>query len=227
MEENRKPLIISTASVGVKIAAVIWGLLAIGGILMIVFSAGDAGLVSGGISLIVIGVVFCLDMLVLTSQKIIVYPDAVACMTIMACYYIPIDEISTYGFGFGGRIFIGSSSRPVLVSTYWDMSNSAKVVGIIRELKAGTYCEDEAKPAAAIKAKKDKDSKRYKEIIYRDCFFEGTIDTDSEEEVIINAITRLEQIAPYKDAEKLIEQYRALVNDYEAKRDEAKEGKLE
>lgn len=155
-----------------------------------------------------------------SCQRVTVYENEVRWKNFFINFVIPMEEISTYGEGILWSIWVGSSSLNILLSDFPFMTNRKSVIEAIRRLKgqeAADPHEAKGEPPAP-KAEPQSEEKalandELKETIYR--FLGLTVETDEEEELLMNAIWKLEKISPYKDAEDLIEKYRKAVKDYE------------
>lgn len=224
MNNRNKAIVTATPMAFLKVVGILMAVLFLVGLILLAVGAGQQnnGAYQTGLWFTVLGLALAFACFEFSCQRVTVYENEVRWKNLFIDFVIPTEEISTYGEGILWSVWIGSSSLSVLLSAFPFMTNRKSVIEAIRRLKGKEATDnDEAKdepPAPKAEPKSEEKvpaNDGLKEIIYRDCLFSGTIETDEEEEHLINALWKLEKISPYKDAEELIEKYRKAIKEYE------------
>lgn len=224
MGKDKKAIVSATAMPFLKFVGILMAVLFFIGLILLAVGGGQQndGVYMTGVWFAWLGFILAFACFELSCQRVTVYENEVRWKNLFIDFVIPMDEISTYGEGILWSIWVGSSSLSILLSAFPFMTNRKSVIEAIRRLKskeAADHQEAKDEPPAP-KAEPQSEEKapandELKEIIYRDCLLSGTVETDEEEELLMNAIWKLEKISPYKDAEDLIEKYRKAIKDYE------------
>ena len=224
MGKDKKAIVSATAMPFLKIVGILMAVLFFIGLILLAVGGGQQNydIYMTGVWFTWLGSILAFACFEFSWQRVTVYENEVRRKNLFIDFAIPMEEISTYGDGLLWSIWVGSSSLSILLSAFPFMANRKSVIEAIRRLKgqeAADHHEAKSEPPAP-KAEPQSEEKvpandELKEIIYRDCLLSGTVETDEEEELLMNAIWKLEKISPYKDAEDLIEKYRKAIKDYE------------
>ena len=224
MGKDKKAIVSATAMPFLKVVGILMAVLFFIGLILLAVGGGQQndGVYMTGVWFTWLGFILAFACFEFSCQRVTVYENEVRWKNLFIDFVIPMEEISTYGEGILWSIWVGSSSLNILLSDFPFMTNRKSVIEAIRRLKGQEAADPhEAKdepPAPKAEPKSEEKAPandELKEIIYRDCLLSGTVETDEEEELLMNAIWKLEKISPYKDAEDLIEKYRKAIKDYE------------
>lgn len=224
MGKDKKTIVSATAMPFLKVVGILMAVLFFVGLILLAVGAGQQndGVYMTGVWFTCLGFILAFACFEFSCQRVTVYENEVRWKNLFIDFVIPMDEISAYGDGLLWSIWIGSSSLSILLSAFPFMANRKSVIEAIRRLKgkeaADTHEAKDEPPAPKAEPQSEEKAPandELKEIIYRDCLLSGTVETDEEEELLMNAIWKLEKISPYKDAEDLIEKYRKAIKDYE------------
>lgn len=224
MNNRNKAIVTATPMAFLKVVGILMAVLFFVGLILLAVGAGQQndGVYMTGVWFTCLGFILAFACFESSCQRVTVYENEVRWKNLFIDFVIPMEEISTYGDGLLWSIWVGSSSLSILLSAFPFMTNRKLVIEAIRRLKgkeaADTHAAKDEPPAPRAEPKSEEKAPandELKEIIYRDCLLSGTVETDEEEELLMNAIWKLEKISPYKDAEDLIEKYRKAIKDYE------------
>lgn len=224
MGKDKKAIVSATAMPFLKFVGILMAVLFFIGLILLAVGGGQQnyGVYMTGVWFAWLGFILAFACFEFSCQRVTVYENEVRWKNLFIDFVIPMEEISTYGEGILWSIWVGSSSLSILLSAFPFMTNRKSVIEAIRRLKgqeaADTHEAKDEPPVPKAQPKSEEKAPAndgLKEIIYRDCLLSGTVETDEEEELLMNAIWKLEKISPYKDAEDLIENYRKAIKDYE------------
>lgn len=226
MGKDKKTIVSATAMPFLKVVGILMAVLFFVGLILLAVGAGQQndGVYMTGVWFTWLGFILAFVCFEFSCQRVTVYENEVHWKNLFIDFVIPMEEISTYGDGLLWSIWVGSSSLSILLSDFPFMTNRKSVIEAIRRLKgkeaADTHEAKDEPPAPRAEPQSEEKAPandELKEIIYRGCLLSGKVETDEEEELLMNAIWKLEKISPYKDAADLIEKYRKAIKDYEEK----------